>query len=86
MIASMRPSRAFLVALKLGPRPAWKVAREAGVSPTTLSRLVSGYSRTRPNDPRLLAVARVLGLSADQTFAREPEESTPPLDGDDSVA
>jgi Helix-turn-helix len=75
---AQRPSRAFIIAVKLADRPAWRIAAEAGVSPTTLSRLMSGSLRARPNDSRLLRVAKVLGVPADQVFDRT---AMPPADG-----
>jgi transcriptional regulator with XRE-family HTH domain len=65
----MRPSRDLIIAVKLADRPAWRIAVEAGISPTTLSRLISGSLRPRPNDPRLLRVAEILGVPKDRVFA-----------------
>jgi hypothetical protein len=64
----MRPSREFIIAVKLADRPAWKIAMEAGVNPTVLSRLISGSSRCRPDDPRLLRVAEILGVPRERVF------------------
>ena len=66
----MRPSRELIIALKLAGRPAWRIAGEAGVNPTTLSRLISGSLRPHPNDSRLLRVAKILGVPVDQVFER----------------
>lgn len=70
----MRLSREFLIAVKLAGRPQWRIAREAGVSPITLSRIVTGYTRIDRNDARVCAVGRVLGIEPDVCF--EPECST----------
>ncbi len=62
-------SQRFIQAVKLSNRRAYKIAQEAGIHPTTLSRLLNGAERVRPNDPRILAVASVLGLNAEDCFA-----------------
>jgi transcriptional regulator with XRE-family HTH domain len=69
----MRLSREFLIAVKLADRPMWKIAAAAGVSPTVLSRWLSGYQRVRPDDPRLLRVAAALGVPPDRLFESGPE-------------
>lgn len=68
-------SRRFLTALKLGALPAYRVAQLADppIHPATLSKLVSGAERLKPLDPRIVAVGRVLGLSAEECFAQEED-------------
>lgn len=61
-------SRTFRAAVKLADRPAWRIAYEAGLHPAVLSKLMSGAIIPRPNDPRVLAVARVLGLQQAECF------------------
>ena len=80
----VRPSRALIIAIKLADRPAWRIAVEAGINPTTLSRLVSGSLRARPNDARLLRVAEILGVPHDQVFAPAVESvrSADPIEKD----
>ena len=68
----MRVSSRFLVALKLHEWPAYRLAQRAGVNPNTLSRLINGIEPVRENDPRILAVAEILGLAPEDAF--EPEE------------
>ena len=67
-------SREFLVRLKLGSQPAYAVAQAADVHPATLSKLISGAERLRPGDPRIVAVGKVLGLTADECFEREGDK------------
>ena len=64
----MELSKRFLVALKLGKRPAYAVAQRAGLHPATLSKLISGAERLRPDDPRIVAVGRELGLTPAECF------------------
>jgi hypothetical protein len=63
----------LIIAIKLADRPAWRIALEAGISPTVLSRLLTGYARLRPNDPRLLRVGEILGVPPEEVFARANE-------------
>jgi hypothetical protein len=67
-VATMRVSRELVAAVKLADRPAWRIAVEAGINPTVLSRLLSGYQRPRPGDPRLLRVAEILGVPRERVF------------------
>jgi hypothetical protein len=50
-------------AVKLSRRPAYRIAREAGVDPTVLSKIINGYYNLKPGDLRVAAVARVLGIN-----------------------
>ena len=67
-IPRIKASRSFLIELRLHPEPAYRIAQKAGVNPTTLSKLVNGIEAVRPNDERILRVAKVLGLAADEAF------------------
>jgi len=58
----------LIVAIKLNPSPAYKIAWDAGVNPTTLSKLINGIERIKPNDPRIINVGRVLGVPAEDCF------------------
>lgn len=61
-------SHKFKAAVKLGDRPAYRRAQEAGINPTVLSQLMNGICRVQENDPRVIAVGRVLGLSPEECF------------------
>ena len=61
-------SREFVVALKLHPDPAYKLAQRAGINPNTLSKLVNGAEKLKRQDSRILAVGAVLGLSPEECF------------------
>lgn len=58
----MPVSRLFKTEVKLNDRPAYRIAKEAGIHPCTLSQIMSGYIEVQPGDRRVAAVARVLGL------------------------
>ena len=64
-------SRRFIEALKLADRPAYKIAWEAGIHPVLLSKIIHGYDRLWPNDRRVLAVGKILGLNSDECFEEE---------------
>lgn len=56
-------------AIKLNA-PAYRIANEAGLHHSTLSRLLCGIDKVKPNDPRIVAVGKVLGLSAEECFEK----------------
>lgn len=64
-------SREFLIRLKLNPEPAYRIAQRADINPTTLSRLINRIEPVRPNDQRILRVAKILGLAAEETFEQD---------------
>ena len=61
-------SRCFLAELKLHPVPAYRIAQQAGINPSTLSKLIHGAEPLRPDDDRILRVGRILGLEPDEVF------------------
>ena len=62
-------SRRFIEAVKLADAPAYQIAHEADLHPATLSKLMSGQERVKPDDARVIAVGRVLGLSPEECLA-----------------
>ena len=67
----MKVSRKFIEALKLGNQRSYKIALKAGINPSTLSKLVCGIEKVKPNDPRIISAGRVLGLKPEECFAPE---------------
>ncbi len=65
----MKVSRVFLINLKLHREPAYRLAQQAGIDPTVLSKLINGAEPLRPNDDRILRVGKILGLSSDEVFS-----------------
>ncbi len=63
-----KPSRQLITALKLDPEPAYKLAQRAGINPNTLSKLINGIDVLKPEDPRIVAVGKVLGIAASDCF------------------
>jgi hypothetical protein len=67
----MKLSKEFLVRLKVdSEEPAWRVCQVAGVNPVRFSQLLNRKSQIQPNDPRIIAVGKVLGLSSGECFER----------------
>ena len=69
-------SEKLRAAIKLNKRRAYKIAFEAEMDPSALSKIMNGISRVKPGDPRVLKLGRVLGLPESQLFA-EPDSKEP---------
>jgi hypothetical protein len=67
----MRPSLLLINTVKLSPKKSYKIAIEAGLHPSTLSRLINGIERIKPGDERILAIGRVLGIPPEACFQEE---------------
>jgi plasmid maintenance system antidote protein VapI len=61
-------SEKFIAAIKLNPLKSYQIAHLAGLHPSTLSKIINGIERVFPNDPRVLKVAAVLGLTPEECF------------------
>jgi transcriptional regulator with XRE-family HTH domain len=57
------------LAVYMSPRRAYQIAQEAGMDPSTLSKWMCGISKPRPNDKRVIAVCKVLGVDPDEIFS-----------------
>jgi hypothetical protein len=76
----MRLSRRFTEAVRLSPLPAYRLVRNAGnFHPSLLSKWIHGAELIRPNDERVIAVGRELGLKPSECFDLEPDP--PPAAG-----
>jgi hypothetical protein len=64
----LRVSRQLYEAIKLSDQPAYRIALQADIHPAVLSRLLHGYERIKPDDARVLRVARIVGVPADRAF------------------
>ena len=64
----VRVSREFKIRLKLADQPAYQLANQAGVNPSTLSKLVNGIEPVKSNDERIGRVAALLGLSSSEAL------------------
>jgi hypothetical protein len=68
-------TKQLITALKLGPEPQYRVAMRAGLHPATLSRLVHGAEQVRERDERVLRVALLVGVGADEALEAVPESA-----------
>lgn len=66
-------SKKFVNSIKLSDRRAYQIANDAGIPPTTLSKLMNGIEPVHSNDARIIAVGKVLGLKPEECF----EEAAP---------
>lgn len=67
-------SRHLFEAVKLSPERGYIIAQRAGISSSLLSRLLHGAERIRPQDPRVLAIAQVVGIPPERAFTRASSE------------
>jgi transcriptional regulator with XRE-family HTH domain len=61
-------SRKLREAIKLSELKAYKIAQEADVHPTTLSRILNGIEEVKPGDTRVLRIAKVVGVEPQDCF------------------
>jgi len=61
-------SERFWVAVKTSRMKGYEIANHAGLHPATLSKLLWEVKTVRPDDYRVIAVAKVLGLSPEECF------------------
>ena len=58
-------------AIRLSPHRNYKIARAAGVHPSTLSQILCGIVRVKNGDPRVIQIGKVLGLKPGECFEEE---------------
>jgi hypothetical protein len=66
-------SSRFRAAVKLADRPAWKIAYEAGIHPNVLSKIMSGATKIKEGDERVIRVGNIIGLEPEDCFDNETE-------------
>ena len=69
-------SKELRVGILLSGKRHYELAQEAGIHPSTLSKLLNGIDRVRPNDPRILRIAEIVGVHSEQAFVAD-ENQTP---------
>ena len=67
-------SEKLIRAVKLSDRRSYQIAHAAGIHPSTLSRMVCGIDKVKRGDPRVLAVARTLGISENDCFQEDSQK------------
>jgi hypothetical protein len=73
---TMGVTEELINAVKLAPKRAYKIAHEAGLHPSTLSRIVCGIERVKADDPRVLRLAEVLGIPPERCFDEGREKNS----------
>lgn len=68
-------SRRLRESVKLSDLKAYEIAHRAHLHPSTLSRILNGIEECKAGDPRVLRIAKVLGLTSDECFAKESIEA-----------
>lgn len=61
------------IAVKTSPERQYRLAQRARVDPTVLSAWLNGARAPRPGDPRVIAIGKLVGVSADECFEDEPQ-------------
>jgi hypothetical protein len=64
-------SNKFKLSIKTSHLCAYEIAHKAGVHPSALSKIVCGIDKVKPNDPRVIAIGKVLGIPANKCFHEE---------------
>jgi len=61
-------------AVKLHPEKQYRLAWRVGMNPTTLSQFMTGYSRPKYGDPRVIAIGKLVGLKPEECFSTKQTE------------
>ena len=56
--------------IKLSNMKSYQIAHKAGLHYSTLSRLINGIDKVKRDDPRVIAVGRVLGIPPNGCFEK----------------
>ena len=63
--------RLALLKARCDGRRQYQIAHDAGVHPVVLSSLVNDIRPVQPNDPRVIAIGRVVGVEPEDCFSTE---------------
>lgn len=61
----------FIIAIKLHPQPQWRIARQADLDPSTLSKIIIGCIDVTQDDPRLRRVCEVINFPIDRAVSED---------------
>lgn len=67
-------SRRLIAAVKLSTMRSYEIAYQAGLHPSTLSKLICGIEKPKPYDHRVVAIGKVLGVPKDACFEKDLDE------------
>ena len=63
-------SKKLLTEIKLSSTPAYRLAQKAEIDPSTLSKMVCGIIKIKPEDKRVVRVGRLLGFEPEECFEK----------------
>jgi hypothetical protein len=63
-------SKKFRDVVRLHPKKQYELAWKAGINPSTLSQIMTGYIRPRHGDERVISVGKLVGLNPDECFVK----------------
>ena len=66
-------SEKLRAAIKLNSIPAYKIAQEAGIDPSVLSKFICGIVKIKNGDQRVIAVGHVLDIPPGECFEKVEE-------------
>ena len=59
------------IAVKLDEKRNYEIAHQAGIHPSTLSKIICGIETVKAGDPRVIEVGKVLGIPAVECFQKD---------------
>jgi hypothetical protein len=60
--------------IRLSDKRHYLIAHQAGLHPSTLSRLICGIENVRPKDDRVIRLGKVLGVPEEECFQDEQSQ------------
>jgi len=69
----MMASEKLRIAVFLSKKRGWEIAHEAVLHPSMLSKILHGIEKVKSNDPRVLRVAKVVGIPPEECFVEVGE-------------
>lgn len=68
-------SKELRVGILLSGKRHYELAQEAGMHPSTLSKLLNGIDKAKPNDPRIMRIAEIVGVPSEKAFVADSDHS-----------
>ncbi len=65
-------SRKLIETVRLSDWKAYEIAHRAEMHPSTFSKILNGIEAVTPGDPRVLRIAKILGLKPEECFSDYP--------------
>jgi len=64
-------SRKLKNAVKLSDKRSYQIAFEAGLHPSTLSKIICEIEKVKQGDQRVIRIGNILGLQPEECFKKE---------------